>query len=212
MQLVRRPNSSGAIDFKLRSSSSLENPPLSNNTREKEVTMSPNQTLLVLLSIFSLSSLAFAGDSSPLCARLDCASICEYAIRTYSRNYDKIDAMSLLSMHVDLAIDHTQAAKTGAEHYKSEHNLSHMENGATDICIEEYGDALDDLNKGRDAARAGDAGTSNSMLSAVIAYYTTCDDAFGEIPASNPMAKQDEFLRKMVNNALGLGQIALGNE
>ncbi|WOK99788.1 hypothetical protein Cni_G08500 [Canna indica] len=63
-------------------------------------------------------------------------------------------------------IDHTQAAKVATEHSESKYKLSPRESDAT--CIRQYGNTVDGLKKGRDAAKASDNWTSNSMLSAVI--------------------------------------------
>ncbi|WOL16756.1 hypothetical protein Cni_G25544 [Canna indica] len=80
---------------------------------------------------------------SPLCARVDCPTVCEYVIHTYGHNYNKINTMKLLSMRV---------AKAAVEHSELEYKLSPGESDAT--CIRQYGDTLADLKKGRDTAKA----------------------------------------------------------
>ncbi|XP_074575275.1 uncharacterized protein LOC141831771 [Curcuma longa] len=145
-----------------------------------------------------------------LCGRTDYSALCLYAATTYGHAYPSPpDAEALLSMHLDMAADHTRTAKAVAEELLPKAEGSGREEGAIKVCKSQFGGAIVDIETARNAVRARDAGTANSYLSGIITYYSTCDDAFTEIPLPNPFAKQDDFLSKMISNALALVPIAL---
>lgn len=176
--------------------------------------MRPNQLLpLLLLLLLAFSYCAGALRShlgvTALCARTDYPAVCLDAAKEFGSNYPPSpDAEELLSMHLDMAAKHTRAVKAAVEELLRR-AADGREQGALKVCASQFGDALDDMGKARDAILVKDAGTANSMLSAVITYYSTCDDAFTEIPRANPVAKEDGALAKMISNALALGQLVL---
>ncbi|XP_074588036.1 uncharacterized protein LOC141843915 [Curcuma longa] len=177
--------------------------------------MRPNQLLpLIILLAFSSAAAALrlhAGvlGVAALCARTDYPAVCLDAEKAFGSSYPPSpDAEDLLSMHLDMATKHTRAAKAAVEE-QLRRAADSREQGALKVCASQLGDALDDMGKARDAILVKDAGTANSMLSAVITYYSTCDDAFAEIKRANPVAKQDDALARMISNALALGQLAL---
>ncbi|CAL9176826.1 unnamed protein product [Musa hybrid cultivar] len=147
------------------------------------------------------------GNIASICSHTDYVSLCINAAHTYGHAYAVIDAASLLGMHIHMASDRTQTVKDLASHLAAKPSNSQSVKQALVICIKMYGDALDDLVKGSDAIKARDEGTANSMLSGVISYYSTCDDAFTEIPAPNPLCKQDGTLMHIVSNALALAHL-----
>ncbi|CAL9109035.1 unnamed protein product [Musa acuminata var. zebrina] len=179
-------------------------------------TMRPSHLLLILLSLFS-SLLHFAsagptnkiGEVAGICSHTDYPFLCIYASTTYGQSYLAIDAASLLAMHIKMTVDHTQTAKAIASTFAVNPTTTPQVKQALEVCLKQYDDAFDDLATGSTAVAGHDAGTANSMLSAVISYYGTCDDAFAEIYKANPLAKQDDFLMKMVSNALALAQLIL---
>lgn len=179
-------------------------------------TMRPSHLLLILLSLFS-SLLPFAsagptnkiGEVAGICSHTDYPFLCIYASTTYGQSYLAIDAASLLAMHIKMTVDHTQTAKAIASTFAVNPTTTPQVKQALEVCVKQYDDAFDDLATGSTAVAGHDAGTANSMLSAVISYYGTCDDAFAEIYKANPLAKQDDFLMKMVSNALALAQLIL---
>ncbi|KAJ8491474.1 hypothetical protein OPV22_013195 [Ensete ventricosum] len=175
--------------------------------------MKPSHLLLILLTLSS-SLLPFAsanniGEVASICSHTDYSFLCIYASVTYGQSYAVIDAASLLAMHIKMTTDHTQTAKVIASTFAANPTTTPQVKQALGVCLKQYDDAFDDLAKGTAAVAGHDAGTANSMLSAVISYYSTCDDAFAEIYAANPLAKQDDFLMKMVSNALALAQLIL---
>ncbi|KAG6520944.1 pectinesterase inhibitor-like [Zingiber officinale] len=178
--------------------------------------MRPNQLLpLIILLASSAAAAALRAHIGviALCALTDYPVVCLDAAKSFGSSYPPSpDAGDLLSMHLDMAAKHTRAAKAEVEE-QLKWTENAREQGALKVCASQFGDALDDMGKARNAILVKDAGTANSMLSAVITYYSTCDDAFTEIKRANPVAKQDDALSKIISNALALGQLALaGNK
>ncbi|PKA48197.1 Pectinesterase 2 [Apostasia shenzhenica] len=71
-------------------------------------------------------------------------------------------------------------------------------------CIDTYSDALDNLKSAGDAIRARDNGTRDSMLSAMISNFGTCEDGFQELSLKSPTAEWTETLQHMVDNVLAI--------
>ncbi|KAG6518976.1 hypothetical protein ZIOFF_022463 [Zingiber officinale] len=75
------------------------------------------------------------------------------------------------------------------------------------VCSGSYDDALDNLNGARIAVKAQDKGTMNSMLSALVTDFSTCEDSFSEMNARSPQAAADKLLTKMASNCLALASL-----
>ncbi|XP_050204976.1 putative pectinesterase/pectinesterase inhibitor 45 [Mercurialis annua] len=73
-----------------------------------------------------------------------------------------------------------------------------------DICRENYDDAISDLQDSIRNLRKGDKATLTTNLSAVISYYSTCDDAFEEMDEKSPLTRANMILEHMVDNALSI--------
>ncbi|XP_042415336.1 pectinesterase inhibitor-like [Zingiber officinale] len=183
--------------------------------------MRPNQLslsfvfFLLLLLLLSSSSTAFRHltgllSLADLCRRTDFPDLCLDAAKAYGHAYPSPpDATALLSMHLDMAADQTRKVKAEAEELLSKGGGSPREKGAIDVCNTLFGDAIDDMDTVRKAVKGRDAGTANSFLSAIMTSYSTCDDAFSEIPLHNPFSMQDDSLSEIISNALALLPIAI---
>ncbi|PKA62992.1 Pectinesterase inhibitor 1 [Apostasia shenzhenica] len=74
-------------------------------------------------------------------------------------------------------------------------------------CIDTYDDALDNLDAANEAIAAGDAGTRDTMLSAMISDFGTCEDGFQEFTLKSPMADYSQTLQNMTDNCLAIANI-----
>ncbi|XP_030528091.1 pectinesterase inhibitor 10-like [Rhodamnia argentea] len=72
-------------------------------------------------------------------------------------------------------------------------------------CHDNYSDALDNFQAATDAIANRDIGTINSMLSAAVTDYGTCDDEFKD--GSSPMAGHDSKLSHMADNCLAIASL-----
>ncbi|KAK1294451.1 hypothetical protein QJS10_CPA16g01655 [Acorus calamus] len=76
------------------------------------------------------------------------------------------------------------------------------------VCTESYDDALDNLKSATNAIADRDAGTLDSMLSAAMTDFGTCEDSFMETPGIlSPMAKYDDTLTKLASNCLVIAKL-----
>ncbi|KAK8918263.1 hypothetical protein KSP39_PZI021096 [Platanthera zijinensis] len=75
-------------------------------------------------------------------------------------------------------------------------------------CIDFYGEALDHLESAKEAVRAGDPGTRDAMLSAMISDFSTCDEGFEEFGVKSPLAVWCQTLRNMTDNCLAIASLA----
>ncbi|KAI0518613.1 hypothetical protein KFK09_006049 [Dendrobium nobile] len=71
-------------------------------------------------------------------------------------------------------------------------------------CIDVYDDALDNLEAAKEAIRVGDIGTRDSMLSAMISNFGTCEDGFAEFSIKSPVEDWSETLQSMTDNCLAI--------
>ncbi|CAO2832371.1 unnamed protein product [Amaranthus hypochondriacus] len=111
---------------------------------------------------------------------------------------EKTDTYSLLEMQVKATEKATQivialAVKLGKEE---------GDKGAVKDCKEMYDDALDNLQKAVEALLTKDIGTVNTMLSAVISDFHTCDEGYKEGGNSSPLAEYGNKLSELVSNCL----------
>lgn len=111
-------------------------------------------------------------------------------------------------MVIKACAQHAKLAITAAIRKVSEHNVSPIMASCLRDCEENYRDALDNLQSAMDAISTRDIGTINSMLSAAISDFSTCEDGFAEISfGRSPMAAIDENLTKMVSNSLAVASL-----
>ena len=111
---------------------------------------------------------------------------------------EKTDTYSLLEMQVKATEKATQIAIALAVKIGKEEG----DKGAVKDCKEMYDDALDNLQKAVEALLTKDIGTVNTMLSAVISDFHTCDEGYKEGGNSSPLAEYGNKLSELVSNCL----------
>ncbi|KAF3431224.1 hypothetical protein FNV43_RR25954 [Rhamnella rubrinervis] len=72
------------------------------------------------------------------------------------------------------------------------------------ICKENYDIALTNLQTSLTNLKSKDTAGFKSNLSAALADYVTCDDAFGELGETSPVANTNKMLREMADTGLYL--------
>ncbi|KAL3752936.1 hypothetical protein ACJRO7_000347 [Eucalyptus globulus] len=72
-------------------------------------------------------------------------------------------------------------------------------------CHDNYSDALDNYQAATDAIPNWDIGTINTMLSAAVTDYETCEDEFSG--RRSPMASRDNKLSRMADNCLAIASL-----
>jgi len=123
-----------------------------------------------------------------LTGNLDLVSILETAIKACTHHAENATAEA-----TKIALDPTTPATT----------VSYLQS-----CKDSYDDALDNLEAAADAIKARDIGTINSMLSAALTDFGSCDEGFAETPGGkSPMADIDDMLGHLASNCLALASL-----
>lgn len=120
---------------------------------------------------------------------------------------DKTDPISVLEMAIKACTQHVKDAIATALVLTNVHKAS-TDSGNIPIfkdCTEMYNDALDNLQSAMDAIPARDIGTINTMLSAALTDFVTCEDEFsGETSELSPY---DDKGTKMASNCLAIASL-----
>lgn len=120
----------------------------------------------------------------------------------------KIDPVSILQLQIKACGNQTHAALQEVLKLIKDPSTSTIASTCLQQCQETYNDALDNLQNAISAIAARDKGTLNSMLSAAMTDYETCEDGFAELPiSSSPMAVADELLSKLASNCLAIATL-----
>ncbi|KAG1365298.1 putative Pectinesterase inhibitor 4 [Cocos nucifera] len=139
-----------------------------------------------------------------MCHHTDYPDLCLSSISPLLPAFGTIDAKTLLTLEMKACRSYTETARTQAAKLANE-NPSVA--SILQSCTENYEDAFDDLDSSAEALAEGDKGTLNSMLSALLDDYGTCEDGFTEMSATSPMASYDDTLTKLASNCLALADL-----
>ncbi|XP_022775592.1 uncharacterized protein LOC111317430 [Durio zibethinus] len=127
-----------------------------------------------------------------LCRKTDYPPLCKRAVKG-----SVSDPKLATELAVKALIDQTMGAKALAAKLGKSPKL--------DNCLTSYDDAIDNLKKSLDNINHKDPGSLMSNLSAVVADYETCDDAFAEAGQRSPLAATNKKSSHMASNCLALG-------
>ncbi|XP_050219128.1 pectinesterase inhibitor [Mercurialis annua] len=133
-----------------------------------------------------------------LCDKTDYPSLCMTTLTPFFKG--KTDIISVLQMSINAAIQQTKSAISVAQKLVKAPGTPGEDVSNLKECIETYTDALDNFNNAKEAIPEKDTGTINTMLSAAIADYETCNDEFGG--SGSPIGKYGEKLTDMTSNCL----------
>ncbi|KAF2308266.1 hypothetical protein GH714_039869 [Hevea brasiliensis] len=86
------------------------------------------------------------------------------------------DTVSVLQMAINATVQQTKLAISATEKLATASNTPDETASTLSDCKQNYEDALDDLQSAQDAIPENDIGTINTMLSAAITEYGTCND------------------------------------
>ncbi|KAF5738765.1 hypothetical protein HS088_TW13G01666 [Tripterygium wilfordii] len=142
-----------------------------------------------------------------LCASTDYSSLCVSSITQLLSGAKEAtaDAVAVLELVIKAASEHTKLAIAKAEKLLAAPTTPAKVVAMIKDCKDNYDDALDNYQSALDAIPARDIGTINSMLSAALTDYTTCDDGFEGL--KSPVAEIDSLLSKMASNTLAIASL-----
>ncbi|KAG6726299.1 hypothetical protein I3843_02G062400 [Carya illinoinensis] len=115
----------------------------------------------------------------------------------------KVDVISVLEVAVKACSLHAKLALSIAS--KVLKTKPGINSAAVSDCMEMYNDVLDNIESAVDALSARDTGTFNSMLSAILTDYGTCEDGFAG--QRTPLSEVDDKGTKLASNCLAIASL-----
>ncbi|GLU08508.1 hypothetical protein SLE2022_254160 [Rubroshorea leprosula] len=142
-----------------------------------------------------------------ICEKTDYPLLCTSALNpVFNGNTDPLNVIELL---IKSASQQTKSAQGTVSQKASTPGLDQKTAAAYADCKDIYDEALDNLQEALDAIASKDIPTIQTMLSAAISDFSSCDDGFTGQPDPNakgvsPMAATGENLMNMVDNILAI--------
>lgn len=133
-----------------------------------------------------------------ICATTDNPSLCLSSIAPFL--FGKSDPLSVLAMAIKASLRHTKKAMSKASHLAAGANPS----PSVEDCKDSYSDALDNFQNAMDAIHPRDIGTINSMLSAALTDFDTCEEGFS---GDSPLSFYDEKGSKLASICLAIASL-----
>ncbi|WOL03261.1 vegetative cell wall protein gp1-like [Canna indica] len=115
-----------------------------------------------------------------------------------------MDATVLLKLQMDACRSKLNLAKKQLEALLQKPAVNARVSSSLQVCSDNYDDAFDNLDAAASAIGEKDKGRLNSMLSALLDDFGTCEDGFTEIDVSSPLQGADSLLSKVGSNLLAI--------
>ncbi|KAL5996406.1 hypothetical protein ACLOJK_026484 [Asimina triloba] len=140
-----------------------------------------------------------------ICNHTDNPHLCISSVKPYLPSSENVTPADVLRMEIKACATYTNTSFGFATRVARDPKTPEVVASCLQVCRDNYADALDNLQSADEAVAANDPGTLNSMLSAVLTNYETCEDAFAEEPGlRSPMATYDAKLSKLASNCLAV--------
>jgi pectinesterase inhibitor-like protein len=133
-----------------------------------------------------------------ICATTDNPSLCLSSIAPFL--FGKSDPLSVLAMAIKASLRHTKKAMSKASQLAAGADPS----PSVEDCKDSYSDALDNFQNAMDAIHPRDIGTINSMLSAALTDFDTCEDGFS---GDSPLSFYDDKGSKLASICLAIASL-----
>ncbi|KAG6478980.1 pectinesterase inhibitor-like [Zingiber officinale] len=145
-----------------------------------------------------------------LCGKTDYPDVCVSWVRQLGGSVGggpAHDALGVLSLQMQACRAKVDAARAEVSAAVVKPGTDPRTASNLQVCSDSYDDAVDNLDDAEAAVKANDKGTMNSMLSALVTDFSTCEDSFSEMNAKSPQAATDDLLTKMASNCLALASL-----
>ncbi|KAB1213847.1 Pectinesterase inhibitor [Morella rubra] len=135
-----------------------------------------------------------------ICSKTDSPALCISSVSPFLTG--KSDPVSVLQMAIKACTAHANSALAAASSLvKTYKSLA----PAIGDCKDSYRDVMDNLQNAKDAIPTHDIGTINSMLSAALSDFGTCDDGF--TGGTSPLANYDAKGTKLASICLAVASL-----
>ncbi|XP_074576291.1 uncharacterized protein LOC141832812 [Curcuma longa] len=118
-----------------------------------------------------------------------------------------VDAVEFLKVQMAACRAKAVAAQSEVAAMLKQPGTTPMVASTLQVCDDSYSDAFDNLDATEKAVEARDKGTINSMLSALVDDFSTCEDGFAEMQIASPLAVFDGALSKLASNCLAIADL-----
>lgn len=147
-----------------------------------------------------------------ICHKTDYPLLCISSLLPYlaaGGGRGKTDVLSVLHMEIEASLHASQRALDAVSRMVEEPSTPSETKENLEVCKENYSDAIDNLKDAEAAIPTGDVGRLNSVLSAVLSDFGTCEDGFADsAPGStSPTARYYDPLRKLASNCLAISSL-----
>ncbi|KAM7278537.1 hypothetical protein ACFE04_005671 [Oxalis oulophora] len=140
-----------------------------------------------------------------ICGQTDYVDLCLASLTPFFKG--KTDPVAVLRTAIQAAGEATKMALAVATKMASSKGTDKSTASRLNDCKDSYEDALDNFQSAVEAIASLDIGTINSMLSAVVTDYSTCDDGFIEFNQESLLATYNAKLTKMGSNCLAIASL-----
>ncbi|KAG6531823.1 hypothetical protein ZIOFF_005649 [Zingiber officinale] len=118
-----------------------------------------------------------------------------------------VDTVAFLKVQMAACRAKAEAAQSSVAALLKQPGMNPMVASTLQVCDDSYSDAFDNLDATDKAVEARDKGTINSMLSALVDDFSTCEDGFTEMQDASPLAAFDGALSKLASNCLAIADL-----
>ncbi|XP_074588865.1 uncharacterized protein LOC141844770 [Curcuma longa] len=144
-----------------------------------------------------------------LCKKTDYPDLCLSSAQQFLSASDggQVDAVAFLKVQMAACRTRAEAAKGEVAALLKQPGTTPRVASTLQVCADSYDDAFDNLDAAEKAVAARDKGTINSMLSALVDDFATCEDGFTEMEAASPLSGVDDVLSKLGSNCLAIADL-----
>ncbi|XP_020102033.1 putative pectinesterase/pectinesterase inhibitor 26 [Ananas comosus] len=147
------------------------------------------------------------GVAIAICGHTDYPDLCVSSIRSLLPSSGSLDPAALLKLEMEAIRTHLKPARSAASEFFAGTKEGEPLHSIMEACINQYDDVPDTLDNALKALKAGDKGTLNSMLSALVTDFDTCEQGFEEFEMESTLAIYDKTLSQLSSNCLAIAEL-----
>ncbi|XP_068641774.1 putative invertase inhibitor [Aristolochia californica] len=163
---------------------------------------------LAVAAVICSGSSAASANLATVCKKADHQDLC-YSAAKHIFKTETITPAGATKASILVTLDSTKQAKNMATTMTVKvKSKDSMESANFNVCLQLYDDAIRNLQKSLENLSDGALSDLKINLSAVLTDYSTCDDAFAEVPGlASPLGKINSQLNMLTRNNLALASV-----
>ncbi|XP_064941698.1 pectinesterase inhibitor-like [Musa acuminata AAA Group] len=178
------------------------------DTRRGCSSLSLSRLLTITFTFMAASGLPDNSDDliAATCNRTPYLDVCMSTL-TSRRGSRSADLHGLAAISLDACIAHAKATLSYARGLSRHDGIANdtYASGCLADCLEEYGEAVDDLHESAGALRRGSYDTVNVLLAGAMTNSDTCESGFGEKPGlRSPLTERNQYFGKLCSNSIAI--------